>query len=197
MSGAQFSSTLNNVDLSTGFSPFRFQQYSNVATAAPWYIYRSRGTDYYNTANVQAGDGISSISLLVQSNSTTVSVGGLASYVVSNDNAGNVAMYWDINAGGQGTNGYANGYINLNANVTNANNFSASGNISAANVSINTNGFMKLASYTASALTAITGQIGWMAAVSDSAGGSNPNGMIAFWDTTNSRWSYIHDNSAV
>ena len=100
-------------------------------------------------------------------------------------------------AAGQGTGGYANGYINLNANVTNANNFSASGNISAANVSINTNGFVKLASYTASALTAITGQIGWMAAVSDSAGGSNPNGMIAFWDTTNSRWSYIHDNSAV
>jgi hypothetical protein len=36
-----------------------------------------------------------------------------------------------------------------------------------------------------------------MAAVSDSAGGSHPNGMIAFWDTTNNRWSYIHDNSAV
>jgi len=70
-------------------------------------------------------------------------------------------------------------------------------NISAANVTINSNGFVKLASYTASALTAITGQIGWMAAVSDSGGGGNPNGMIAFWDTTHTRWSYIHDNSAV
>ena len=70
-------------------------------------------------------------------------------------------------------------------------------NVSAANVTINSGGFMKLASYTEAALTAITGQIGWMAAVSDSAQGSNPNGMIAFWDTTNSRWSYIHDNSAV
>lgn len=70
-------------------------------------------------------------------------------------------------------------------------------NVSAANVTINSGGFMKLASYTAAALTAITGQIGWMAAVSNSAGGSNPNGMIAFWDTTNSRWSYVHDNSAV
>jgi hypothetical protein len=71
------------------------------------------------------------------------------------------------------------------------------GTVTAANVQISANGFTKLASYTEAALTAITGQIGWIAAVSDSAGGSHPNGMIAFWDTTNSRWSYIHDNSAV
>jgi hypothetical protein len=71
------------------------------------------------------------------------------------------------------------------------------GDVKVANATIDTNGFMKLASYTAAALNAITGQIGWMAAVSDSAGGGNPNGMIAFWDTTNTRWSYIHDNSAV
>jgi hypothetical protein len=51
--------------------------------------------------------------------------------------------------------------------------------------------------YTAAAANAITGQIGAQIAISNSAGGSNPNGMIAFWDTTNNRWSYIHDNSAV
>jgi hypothetical protein len=33
--------------------------------------------------------------------------------------------------------------------------------------------------------------------ISDSAGGAHPNGMMAFWDTTNARWSYIHDNSAL
>jgi hypothetical protein len=71
------------------------------------------------------------------------------------------------------------------------------GTVTAANVQISANGFTKLASYTAAALTAITGQIGWIAAVSNSAGGAHPNGMIAFWDTTNTRWSYIHDNSAV
>jgi len=71
------------------------------------------------------------------------------------------------------------------------------GDVKMANATIDTGGFMKLSSYTATALTAITGQIGWMAAVSDSAGGGNPNGMIAFWDTTNSRWSYVHDNGAV
>ena len=67
---------------------------------------------------------------------------------------------------------------------------SASGNIS-------TGSFFKAQSYTAAALTAITGSIGQMAAVSNSAGGGNPNGMIAFWDTTHARWSYIHDNTAV
>jgi len=41
------------------------------------------------------------------------------------------------------------------------------------------------------------GTVGQQIAISDSGGGGNPNGMIAFWDTTNSRWSYIHDNSAV
>ena len=50
--------------------------------------------------------------------------------------------------------------------------------------------------YTAAAKPA-SGQVGQQIAISDSGGGGNPNGMMAFWDTTNSRWSYIHDNSAV
>jgi hypothetical protein len=41
------------------------------------------------------------------------------------------------------------------------------------------------------------GTVGRQIAISDSAGGSHPNGMMAFWDTTDGRWSYIHDNSAV
>jgi hypothetical protein len=52
-------------------------------------------------------------------------------------------------------------------------------------------------SYTAAAANAITGAVGWQIAITNSGGGGNPNGMMAFWDTTNTRWSYIHDNSAV
>jgi len=59
------------------------------------------------------------------------------------------------------------------------------------------NSITTLAVFTASALTAITGSVGQIAIVSNSAGGGNPNGMMAFWDTTNSRWSYVHDNAAV
>jgi hypothetical protein len=55
----------------------------------------------------------------------------------------------------------------------------------------------ELPSYTATAANAITGAVGRMICITNSSSGSNPNGMIAFWDTTNSRWSYIHDNSAV
>ena len=51
--------------------------------------------------------------------------------------------------------------------------------------------------YTATAANAITGAAGQQICISNSAQGSNPNGMMAFWDTTHSRWSYIHDNSAV
>ena len=56
---------------------------------------------------------------------------------------------------------------------------------------------MILPVYTAAALNAITGVVGSIATVSDSAGGGHPNGMLAFWDTSNARWSYVHDNSAV
>ena len=58
-------------------------------------------------------------------------------------------------------------------------------------------GLLTLAVYTKAALGAITGSVGQIAIVSDSAGGSNPNGMMAFWDTTNARWSYVHDNNAL
>jgi len=51
--------------------------------------------------------------------------------------------------------------------------------------------------YTAAAANAITGLVGQQICISNSGGGGNPNGMMAFWDTTNNRWSYIHDNSAV
>ena len=89
-------------------------------------------------------------------------------------------------------------FYNTTSNeITYGNIISVAGNITGANISVSAGGFMKLSSYTAAALTAITGQVGWMAAVTNSASGGNPNGMIAFWDTTNTRWSYIHDNGAV
>lgn len=56
---------------------------------------------------------------------------------------------------------------------------------------------VKFPVYTAAAANAITGEVGMQICISNSAGGGNPNGMMAFWDTTNARWSYIHDNTAV
>ena len=48
--------------------------------------------------------------------------------------------------------------------------------------------------YTAAAAGAITGAVGWQISISNS---PTVGGRMAFWDTTNSRWSYISDNSAV
>jgi hypothetical protein len=56
---------------------------------------------------------------------------------------------------------------------------------------------IKFPTYTKAQANAITGAVGWQISISDSASGGNPNGMMAFWDTSNARWSYIHDNSAV
>ena len=50
---------------------------------------------------------------------------------------------------------------------------------------------IQLANYTSSALTAITGELGWMVAV------ANNGGKIAYWDTANNRWSYVIDGTAV
>jgi len=52
-------------------------------------------------------------------------------------------------------------------------------------------GITFLHSYTASNLTAVTGAVGAVASVSDQ------GGKLAYWDTSNSRWSYVFDNSAV
>jgi hypothetical protein len=50
---------------------------------------------------------------------------------------------------------------------------------------------VKLPAYTAVNLRAITGTVGMMAAVSDA------GGKLAYWDTTNTRWSFVIDGTAV
>ena len=194
LNGAQFNAIVDGINPFSGFSPFKFDIYDNSNNYIPPSRYfRARGS-VASPASAQAGDNISinSYAVYADSGNTYKDLFNTTVAVVSNDNAGNVVgSYNIINYGG------ANSYVNINVPTTYAQNLIANANVTAANVQVNTNGFMKLASYTEAALTAITGQIGWMAAVSDSASGGNPNGMIAFWDTTNSRWSYIHDNSAV
>jgi hypothetical protein len=153
------------------------------------FFFRARGNSFANQTPVVANDQVMSLNFLVNSNNATSSIGQFNATVVSNDNAGNVGMKFDFNALGTGTTGALNGAINLNANTTAANNFNAN------NVSINNsvNGFMRVSQYTAAGLNAITGVVGQIASVTN----SSPGGRIAYWDTTNVRWSYIADDSAV
>ena len=97
------------------------------------------------------------------------------------------------------------GNITITGNITPAANTYTLGNVTnqwssvyastvhVGNVTLNPNGFINLASYTNTQLEGFTGQIGWIAAVSN----STPAGRLAFWDGTNNRWSYVSDNSAV
>ena len=57
------------------------------------------------------------------------------------------------------------------------------------------NSLLKVTTFTVTALNAITGSTGQFAAVSNGTGKSG--GQMAYWDTTNSRWSYVSDNTAV
>lgn len=101
-----------------------------------------------------------------------------------------------IDVSGQGPAG-TTGQIQYNGNAdfgaSNGFTFDASSGNMAVPGSVNISGFAKLAAYTSTVLRTITGVIGQIAVVSN----SNPGGMMAYWDTTNNRWSYVFDNSAV
>ena len=163
--------TMNNI--STVNPSFAFSTYNNANSLVnPYTFFRARGNTS-TPAAAQVNDVVSTVgyNIYADSGNTYKTIATTGVIVSENDGAGNASATYSIDAK----------TITLNGNVT------------ANNVSINTSGFMKLASYTSSALTAITGSIGWMAAVNN----STPGGMLAYWDTTNARWSYVHDNSAV
>jgi len=58
---------------------------------------------------------------------------------------------------------------------------------------------IQFSAYTRSQAATLTGSLGQQICISDSSGSSTQSidGLMAFWDMTNTRWSYIHDNRAV
>lgn len=97
-----------------------------------------------------------------------------------NANINGYANIGTLTVGNITTNGIINGTLSL---ITN-------GNITAKNFV----GNVILGSATAAVIQTITGTIGSIIAISDS---PICGGRLAFWDTTNGRWSYVSDNSAV
>jgi hypothetical protein len=90
-----------------------------------------------------------------------------------------------VDVSGQGAPG-SNAQISFNDQGNPSGNLATPG-------SMNTGAFVKLAAYSNTELNSITGVIGQIAVLNN----SNPIGMMAYWDGTNNRWSYVHDNSAV
>ena len=137
---------------------------------------------------------------------------------ISNIQGGNVSgnVTSAVTAGTVTTNAQANitsvgtltsvtssGLVSTTGNITGGNILtagfiSATSNITAGNIltagKISATGPVSVGVYTAANLNLITGTIGSIAAVSDS---PTVGGRLAFWDTTNSRWSYVSSNTAV
>ena len=101
-----------------------------------------------------------------------------------------------IDVSGQGAPG-SNSQVSFNDQGNPAGNSGFTFNKTSGNLSVpgslNSGAFLKLATYTKTALNTITGEIGQIASVTN----SEPAGMLAYWDATNNRWSYVYNNNAV
>lgn len=89
----------------------------------------------------------------------------------------------------------ANQGFATNATLT-AGNASISGSVNTGSLTASGNvsgQYLRVATQTIASARVTVGQAGQMIALSD----SNPGGKLAYWDTTNSRWNYIKDDSAV
>lgn len=117
------------------------------------------------------------ISTINTNGNLTISPNGIGSIYVANHVRPTVSDVYDL---GDSSHSYRSAYIGTGG-------INTTGNLSVS-------GLSKVGVYTAANLTAITGTVGQIAAVSNS---PTAGGRIAFWDTTNSRWSYISDNAAV
>jgi hypothetical protein len=123
--GAPFTSIMDNVNPTSGYSPFFFNTYENSNTFIPPSRYfRARGTEASQAA-VTANDVVqlSSYAVYADSGNTYKDVFNTSVVVTSNDGVGNVAGDYII----QGFN--ANSKLNILTNNTVANNFNASGNL--------------------------------------------------------------------
>jgi hypothetical protein len=121
--------------------------------------------------------------------------GGISGQFLQTNGSGNLTFATVNNVANAVFANTAGSVVNSNqSNITSLGTLTGltvSGNATIGNVAAT--GFFVFPVYTVAAIRAITGQVGWTAAVSD----STPGGKHAYWDTTNSRWSYVSDDSAV
>ena len=162
-------------------------------------------TDYANAAGTaNTANTAATVTTAAQPNIT--SVGILTSLSVSgniNTGVGTIAasaISGDVNSAIYAIG--ANSVLgNAQPNITSVGLLSSvtvSGNVTGGNIissgKLSISGITTLGVSNASAITAITGHVGDIVAISDS---PTVAGRLAFWDTTNTRWSYVSDNSAV
>lgn len=154
----------------------------------------------YSNANVDAYLPIYSGNVSAQSVSTVGNVNVGANLRVGS--AGNMVLSMngsDCRIIGRNLGGNINFFTNVSGVSTqqirifgDGNGVGVTGNLVANNITAN--GLFFASVYTAANLILTTGIVGALATVSNS---PTAGGRLAFWDTTNSRWSYVSDNTAV
>ena len=168
-------------------------------------------SSYAGTVTTPAQTNITSVgnltSLIVTGNSTVVNDSTVGANIVISGYA-NIGSYVSAVGNVTGNNFVALGSISTNnsvsavGNVTGNNfvalgsistntNFSATGNVTGSGIIATS--FVRLPTYTIANLTAITGSIGYLVALTD----SNPIGSLAFWNGTGNAWSYVANSTPV
>jgi len=181
--------TMDN--LGGGAPSFDFKTYSIDDFYQPPYTYfRASGTQSSPGPVVNGTPVVAQQwNVYKDSGNTYSGIGGFGVSILNNPGAN--GNYCAINTGY-----YASDYANSVFGIGYGNvNMQGSANISA-NLKVTNNasvgGVFKFGVY-AIADKPATGNVGEVISLSD----STPNGMLAYWDGTNGRWSYVHDNSAV
>jgi hypothetical protein len=154
----------------------------------------------YSNANVDAYLPTYTGNVSAQSVSTTGNVNVGANLRVGS--AGNMVLSMngsDCRIIGRNLGGNINFFTNVSGVSTqqvrilgDGNGVSITGNVTGANIIAS--GLFFASVYTAANLILTSGTVGALATVSDS---PTAGGRLAFWDTTNLRWSYVSDNTAV
>jgi hypothetical protein len=148
--------------------------------------YRARG-DRTAPLPVQVGDRILGLTSIAYTGNGTATYDGNAGWA-----AATLASITGTISSVPTANGRLAG-AQLNFNVSNSLNNTSSTMTFAESGKVTVPGVMKVGSVSASVLRGTTGSIGEIIAVSDGSAG----GKLAYWDTTNNRWSYVFSNAAV
>jgi hypothetical protein len=166
--------TLDNTNFGGG-TPFGMARF-NSGFLEPLNFFTARGNSS-SPADVQSGDNAYSerVQVLYDGNTRGIFNGDVS---VQSFSGSDVAGKYTIGS----YDDQANSVFQVNFGTSNI-----AGNLQIGSA----NSFLKLASIDSSVLANITGQGGQVAAVDDN------GGKLAYWDTTNNRWSYVFDNSAV
>jgi hypothetical protein len=145
---------------------------------------------FYNTTSKEITYG-NVISVAGNIDGGNIRTGGLVS-VTGNVRGGNLLTAGLVTATGNVTAGnvLTGGIVSATGNIRGGN-INTSGNISANTISIT--GFAQLPRYSIANVAALSGDIGYVIALTD----SNPIGTLAFWNGTGNAWCYIGNSTPV